>query len=55
MMKKTNLFLIGAPKCGTTSLAESLSSFQEISLGKKKEPNFFNTDFKNLIDCNDIN
>jgi hypothetical protein len=55
MKKKTNLFLIGAPKCGTTSLAESLSSFQEISLGKKKEPNFFNSDFKNLIDCNDIN
>lgn len=55
MANKVNLFLVGAPKCGTTSLAESLSCFQEISIGRKKEPNFFNSDFKNLFDCKNIN
>lgn len=54
-MKKINLFLVGAPKCGTTSLADSLSCFQEISMCRKKEPNFFNSDHKNFFDCNSIN
>ena len=54
-MKKINLFIVGAPKCGTTSLADSLSCFQEISMCRKKEPNFFNSDYKNFFDCNNIN
>lgn len=35
-----NLFLIGAPKCGTTALAEQLGAHPGIFLGKK-EPRYF--------------
>jgi sulfotransferase family protein len=44
-MKKPNLFIIGAPKCGTTSLAEWLRQHPQVFLPKSRiEPNFFNTD-----------
>lgn len=36
-------FLIGAPKCGTTSLANWMDLHSEISLSSKKEPGFFRT------------
>lgn len=36
-----NLFIVGAPKCGTTSLALSLSENYEIYLPKVKEPAYF--------------
>ncbi|SCY12523.1 sulfotransferase domain-containing protein [Thiohalorhabdus denitrificans] len=35
-----DLFLIGAPKAGTTTLAEVLDSHPEISLSRPKEPHF---------------
>lgn len=41
MNKKVNLFLIGAPKCGTTSLAKYLSLHEKIFLPKIKEPHYF--------------
>jgi hypothetical protein len=44
-MNKPNLFIIGAPKCGTTSLAEWLSQHPQVFLPESRiEPNFFNTD-----------
>lgn len=39
-----NLFLIGAPKCGTTSIYEYLKSGKEIFFPELKEPHFFATD-----------
>lgn len=39
--KLVNLFLIGARKAGTTSLATALSMHPEISLAKGKEPFYF--------------
>ena len=36
-----NLFLVGAPKCGTTSLWHYLGAHPEIHLGALKEPHFF--------------
>ena len=36
-----NLFIVGAPKCGTTSLALSLSENYDIYLPKVKEPAYF--------------
>ena len=36
-----NLFLVGAMKCGTTSVAKLLNSSEFIDLGKIKEPHFF--------------
>ncbi len=45
-MKKPNFFIIGAPKCGTTSLAAWLSEHPNIYMSPAKEPHFFNTDLK---------
>lgn len=44
-MKKRNipnLFIIGAPKCGTTSLHQWLGDHPQIHMSKVKEPFFFN-------------
>lgn len=43
-MKKPNLFFIGAPKCGTTSIAYQLSRHPEIFMSNPKEPHFFEED-----------
>jgi sulfotransferase family protein len=43
-MKKPNLFICGAPKCGTTSLAVWLSAHPNIFMSSIKEPHFFNSD-----------
>ncbi len=42
--KKPNLFIIGAPKCGTTALAVYLSDNPNIFMSNPKEPHFFATD-----------
>lgn len=43
-MKKPNFFIIGAPKCGTTSLATWLADHPEIYMSPVKEPGFFSAD-----------
>ncbi|CAD0186666.1 hypothetical protein RUESEDTHA_03575 [Ruegeria sp. THAF57] len=43
-MTKPNLFLIGAPKCGTTAIAEYLSERADVYFSKPKEPLFWCTD-----------
>src|SRR5438445_6171777 len=44
-MRKPNLFIIGAPKCGTTSLADWLRQHPAVFVpAGQNEPNFFNTD-----------
>lgn len=40
-MIKPNFFFIGAPKCGTTSIAHTLSQHPEIFISNPKEPHFF--------------
>jgi len=44
-MKKPNSFIIGAPKCGTTSLATWLREHPQVFVSDPKEPRYFNTDF----------
>ncbi|MES9950277.1 MAG: sulfotransferase [Candidatus Thiodiazotropha sp.] len=39
-----NLFIVGAPKCGTTALATYLDNHPQVSISKPKEPLFFATD-----------
>jgi len=39
-----NFFIIGAPKCGTTSLADLLSKHDDVYFCPKKEPRFFSHD-----------
>ena len=43
-MKKPNFFILGAPKCGTTSLAHWLALHPQIFVSPVKEPFYFNTD-----------
>jgi len=38
-----NLFIVGAPRAGTTSLFQYLKEIPQIFIPHKKEPNFFNT------------
>lgn len=52
-MKKPNFFILGAPKCGTTAMAQWLSTHPEIFISKIKEPHYYNTDHKNTIVNND--
>lgn len=42
-----NLFILGAPKCGTTALAAYLDEHPLISISRPKEPHYFNEDFAN--------
>lgn len=44
VFRKPNFFILGAPKCGTTSLAVWLSEHPNIFMSPEKEPHFFNTD-----------
>jgi hypothetical protein len=44
-MSQPNFFLIGAPKCGTTALAEYLRQHPGVFFCTPKEPNFFNHDY----------
>lgn len=45
-MKHANFFILGAPKCGTTSLNAWLSEHPMIYMATK-EPHYFNTDHQN--------
>ncbi len=48
-MCKPNFFILGAPKCGTTSLAAWLAEHPNIFMSAAKEPHFFNTDDKRIV------
>lgn len=43
--KKVNLFIIGAPKCGTTSLVNYFKKVDHIFVPTIKEPHYFANDF----------
>jgi len=43
-MKKPNFFLVGAPKSGTTSMADYLGQHPEIFMCQRKEIHFFSSD-----------
>ncbi len=43
-MTKANFFIIGAPKCGTTSMATWLAEHPEVYFSPIKEPHYFNSD-----------
>jgi len=48
-LRKPNFFIIGAPKCGTTSLSVWLGEHQKIFMSPIKEPHFFNSDDRQAI------
>jgi len=43
-MNRPNFFIIGAPKCGTTSLANWLAQHPNVYFSPTKEPHYFNDD-----------
>ena len=45
-MKKPNLFLIGAAKCGTTSLYHYLKQHPDLFFPEHKEPHYFSKDLE---------
>jgi len=57
-MRKPNFFILGAPKCGTTSLWWWLRAHPAIFMSHVKEPNFFNSGDKlgisNLTDYEEL-
>jgi hypothetical protein len=48
-LRKPNFFIIGAPKCGTTSLSVWLGEHRRIFMSPIKEPHFFNSDDRQAI------
>lgn len=44
-LRRPNFFIAGAPKCGTTSLAEYLRSHPRVFVSWPKEPGYFARDF----------
>jgi hypothetical protein len=43
-VKKPDFFVVGAPKCGTTSLCKYLDQHPDIFISKPKEPHYFGQD-----------
>ncbi|PWG61356.1 sulfotransferase [Spiribacter halobius] len=43
-MRKPDFFILGAPKCATSSLAQWLSEHPSVYFSPRKEPHFFNRD-----------
>ena len=41
---RPNLFLVGAPKCGTSALHGFLAQHPDVWMSEPKEPHFFCTD-----------
>jgi len=48
-MRKPNFFIVGAPKCGTTSMYHYLRQHPDVYMPKyRKEPHFFVSDFPSI-------
>lgn len=45
-MRVPDFFLVGAPKCGTSSLHSYLGQHPEIFISQPKEPHYFSTDIE---------
>jgi hypothetical protein len=48
---KPNLFIVGAPKCGTTEWVHYLKSHPDICFPDRKEPDYFNFDGNRAAGC----
>lgn len=48
-MRKTNLFIVGSPKCGSTLLASELSKNKGFFLPSTKELNYFSFDYLKMF------
>lgn len=48
--RRPNLFIVGAPRCGTTSLHAFLSTHPDVYMSPAKEPHYFSTDLTEEAD-----
>ena len=53
--KPKNLFILGFPKCASTSLAYLLNQHPEISMGESKEPSYFYSIIGKKLSWDDYN
>lgn len=53
-MSSPNLFIIGAPKCGTTALATYLGRHPSVFMSVPKEPHYFCEDFPKMRSYTDL-
>ncbi|MGH9890760.1 MAG: sulfotransferase family protein [bacterium] len=51
--RRPNLFLVGAPKCGTTAMYRYLADHRDIFMSPVKEPHFFGSDLINRYGIQD--
>lgn len=51
---KVNTFIVGAPKCGTTAVADIISQHSRAFLADIKEPHYFCTDFPDMRRITDL-
>jgi hypothetical protein len=47
-MSNPNLFLVGAPRCGTTAMCQHLQGHAQVYMAEPKEPYYWATDFPEL-------
>ncbi|TPE49120.1 sulfotransferase family protein [Amaricoccus solimangrovi] len=52
--RKPNVFLLGAPKCGTTTIVRVLAQHSKVFLPYPKETDFWSTDMKKSTDVTDL-
>lgn len=52
MLKYPNLFVVGSPKCGTTTFYNYLAQHPNITMSREKEPAFFDKDV--YFDCDGV-
>ena len=50
LTKKPDFFIVGAPKCGTTSFYHYLRQHPQIFMPDNKEPHYFGSDLKKRSD-----
>lgn len=51
---KPNLFIVGAPKCGTTAWVEYLSAHPDVQFSDVKEPHYFCFDFPRMSQVSNL-
>lgn len=54
-LPKPGFFIVGAPKCGTTAMANYLNQHPQIFMPIVKEPDFFGSDLRGVRYTNDLN
>ncbi len=49
-MDRPSFLVLGAPKCGTTSLCHYLAQHPEVFVPPEKEPRFFDAEYERGLD-----